>query len=159
MTRLRLFNAPSIFPHINRARWLHQKDFWMPNTRFETRFEINYLGKTYFPISNCPSLCSDFSISVLSLFAFSALTFHLFSSKLCLQISGLRMRNITWNWFPIEKFADQFLACPHCRENALQYRYVEDWTMAKRWKQSPVGFNHNDKWSINILNYTAINSF
>ena len=35
---------------------------------------------------------------------FSAVTsaFQLFTRKLCLQFSGLRMRNITWNRFPIK---------------------------------------------------------
>jgi len=49
------------------------------------------------------SLCSDLFVVVLSLFIFSALTltFQLFTHKLCLQISGLRMGNFTWNPFPI----------------------------------------------------------
>ena len=47
------------------------------------------------------SLYYDILIVVLSLF-FSAVTsaFQLFTYKLCLQFSGLRMRNFTWNRFP-----------------------------------------------------------
>ena len=49
------------------------------------------------------SLCYEFLIVVLSLF-FSAVTsaFQLFTCKLCLQFSGLSMRNFTWNRFPIK---------------------------------------------------------
>ena len=50
-------------------------------------------------------LCYEILIVVLSLF-FSAVTsaFQLFTRKLCLQFSGLRMRNLTWNRFPIKNF-------------------------------------------------------
>jgi len=44
------------------------------------------------------SLCYEIFIVVLSLF-FAAVTsaFQLFTCKFCLQFSGLRMRNFTWN--------------------------------------------------------------
>ena len=49
------------------------------------------------------SLYYEISIVVLSLF-FSAVAsaFQLFTCKLCLQFSGLRMRNFMWNRFPIK---------------------------------------------------------
>ena len=48
------------------------------------------------------SLCYEILIVVWVCF-FSAVTsaFQLFTRKLCLQFSGLRMRNFTWNRFPI----------------------------------------------------------
>jgi len=52
-------------------------------------------------------------IVVLSLF-FSAVTsaFQLFTCKLCLQFSGLRMRNVTWNRFPIKNLLIDSLLKP-----------------------------------------------
>jgi len=60
------------------------------------------------------SLCSDLFILVLSLFAFSALTsaFQFFSRKLCLHISGLRMRNFAINRFPIKNSLINSLLTP-----------------------------------------------
>ena len=45
---------------------------------------------------------------------FSAVTsaFQLFTRKLCLQCSGLRMRNFTWNRFPIENLLIESLLTP-----------------------------------------------
>jgi len=52
-------------------------------------------------------------IEVLILF-FSAVTsaFQLFTCKLCLQFSGLRMRNVTWNRFPIKNLLIDSLLTP-----------------------------------------------
>jgi len=38
--------------------------------------------------------------------------FQLFTSKLCLQFSGLRMRNFTWNRFPIKNLLIDSLLPP-----------------------------------------------
>jgi len=45
---------------------------------------------------------------------FSAVTsvFQLFTRKLCLQFSVLRMRNFTWNRFPIKNLLINFLLTP-----------------------------------------------
>jgi len=45
---------------------------------------------------------------------FSAVTsaFQLFTRKLCLQFSGLRMRNFTWNRFPIKNVLIDSLLTP-----------------------------------------------
>jgi len=45
---------------------------------------------------------------------FSAVTsaFQLFTRKLCLQFSGLRMRNFTWNRFPIKNLLIDSLLTP-----------------------------------------------
>ena len=84
--------------------------------------EIIYLSKTYSLVFICHSfylqqlvlgvsqlvkmfwfltLCFDLYMSALSLFASSAFTlvFQHITRKLWVQISGLRMRNFTWNWF------------------------------------------------------------
>jgi len=75
------------------------------------------------------------TITSLSSFAFSALTlaFQLFTRKLCLHTTGLRMRNFTWNRFCVKNFSDGFLAYPHCGEYVLEYKYVQVWIIAKRW--------------------------
>jgi len=59
--------------------------------------DINYLVKTHFLFFICRTLCSDFIISVLSFFAFSALVsaFQRFTCKHCLQISGLTLCSVT----------------------------------------------------------------
>jgi len=59
------------------------------------------------------SLCYEILIVVLSLF-FSAVTstFQLFTRKLCLQVSGLRMGNFTWNRFPIKNLLIDSLFTP-----------------------------------------------
>jgi len=59
------------------------------------------------------SLYYEISIVVLSLL-FSAVTsaFQLFICKLCLQFSGLRMRNFTWNRFPIKNLLIDSLLTP-----------------------------------------------
>jgi len=59
------------------------------------------------------SLCYEILIVVLNLF-FSAVTsaFQVFTRKLCLQFSGLRMRNFTWNRFPIENLLIDSLHTP-----------------------------------------------
>ena len=45
---------------------------------------------------------------------FSAVTsaFQLFTRKLCVQLSGLRMRNFTWNRFPIKNLMIDSLLTP-----------------------------------------------
>jgi len=54
-----------------------------------------------------------------SLEFFSLLLLQPFTRKLCLQFSGLTMRNFTWNRFPIKKFADRFLAYTHRGKHIL----------------------------------------
>jgi len=60
------------------------------------------------------SWCSALFILVLSLFDFSPLTLAvlLFTCKLCLQISGLRMRDFTWNRLPIQNLLIDSLLTP-----------------------------------------------
>ena len=67
------------------------------------------------------SLCCDLFISDLSLFAFTSLTlaFQLFTRKLCLQISGLKMRSFTWNQFPIKNLPIDSLLTPIVESNCL----------------------------------------
>jgi len=48
--------------------------------------------------------------------SFPPKAFQLSTCKLCLQFSGLRMRNCTWNRFPIKEFADRFLVYTHRRK-------------------------------------------
>ena len=69
------------------------------------------------------SLYSDLFVVVLSLFIFSALTltFQLFTHKLCLQISGLRMGNFTWNPFPINNLLIDSLLTPSWRVHTWVY--------------------------------------
>jgi len=71
------------------------------------------------------SLCSHLFILVLGVFAFSVLTliFMLFTHKLCLEISELRMRDFTRNRFPIKKL--QSLPClrPLWRD-VVKYIYI-----------------------------------
>jgi len=43
------------------------------------------------------------------------LLLQLFTRKYCLEISGMRMRRVTWNWFPVKKFADRFNSVVLCR--------------------------------------------
>ena len=45
----------------------------------------------------------NLQVKLTGIFTFVTLAFQLFTRKLCLQISGLRMRNFTWNRFPIKK--------------------------------------------------------
>jgi len=63
----------------------------------------SYLRKTYFPVFTCRSLCFDLLNLVFSLFAFVGLylAFQHFTRNNCLQILGLRVGIVTWNWFPI----------------------------------------------------------
>jgi len=58
------------------------------------------------------SLCYDLFISLLNLCAFSALPLACSPFKLCLQISGLRMRNFLWNPFPIKNLPTDSLLSP-----------------------------------------------
>jgi len=60
--------------------------------------------QTYLPDLACCSLCFDLFISFLSLIAFSAVALgsRFSTRKHCLQISGLSMRNETWNRFSIK---------------------------------------------------------
>jgi len=53
-------------------------------------------------------------IVVLGLFFFSAVAsaFQLLTCKLCLQFSGLRMHNFTWNRFPIKNLLIDSLLTP-----------------------------------------------
>ena len=77
--------------------------FWV-NTYFMSQFFLSPLVfLTSVSLLWFMSLCYEILIVVFSLF-FSAVTsaFQLFTRKLCLQFSGLRMRNCTWNRFPIK---------------------------------------------------------
>jgi len=54
------------------------------------------------------------------------------------KMIGLMMRSVTWNPFPI--MCEWFLACFTSGVNLLDYRYVQIWIIAKRWKQRPVNW-------------------
>jgi len=59
-------------------------------------------------------MSSYYEILILVLSFFSAVTsaFQLFTCKLCLQFSGPRMRNFTWNRFPIKNLLIDSLLTP-----------------------------------------------
>jgi len=38
----------------------------------------------------------------------SVLLLQLFTRKYCLEISGMRMRRVTWNWFPVKNVCWSF---------------------------------------------------
>ena len=52
----------------------------------------------------------------LEFVCFLTLAVQLFTCKHCLQLLGLGMRSFAWNWFPVKKFAERFLAY-HLVEN------------------------------------------
>ena len=61
---------------------------------------------------------------------FSAVTsaFQLFTCKLCLQFSGLRMRNFTWNRFPIKNLLIDSLLTPIVESTYLfQNKFPYPW--------------------------------
>jgi len=66
-----------------------------------------------------------FFIVVLSLF-FSAVisAFQLFTRKLFLQFSGLRMCNFTWNWFPIKNLLIDSLLTPIVESTYFRTAYM-----------------------------------
>jgi len=76
---------------------LHQGDWVESIRKFRERriFHLNLISS----FCTCHNLCFDLFISVLSLFAFSALALalQLFGRKHCLLISGPRMCSVTWN--------------------------------------------------------------
>jgi len=86
------------------------------------------------------SLCYEILIVVLSLF-FSAVTsaFQLFTRKLCLQFSGLRMRNLTWNRFPIKHLLLDSLLTPIVESTYLNHSRV---VFNKLWSKSCVFFSN-----------------
>jgi len=55
------------------------------------------------------------------------------------KISGMRVGNFTWNRFPIKHLPIDSLLTPIAK-STREYRYVQVWIIAKRWKQSPVGW-------------------
>jgi len=67
----------------------------------------------------------DFDCSLEFVF-FSAVTsvFQLFTRKLCLQFSGLRMRNFTWNRFPIKILLIDSLLTPIVESTYLNFLEV-----------------------------------
>ena len=75
------------------------------------------------------SLCYEILIVVLSFF-FSAVTsaFQLFTCKLCLRFSGLRMRNFTWNRFPIKNLLIDFLLLP-----IVESTYLDPYLLHMQW--------------------------
>jgi len=58
------------------------------------------------------SLYYEILIVVLSFISAVTSAFQLFTCKLCLQFSGLRMRNFTWNRFPIKHLLIDSLLTP-----------------------------------------------
>ena len=81
-------------------------NFWV-NTYFMSQF---FLSPLVFLTSVSLLRCYDLWACVMKFWLqswvcfFSAVisAFQLFTRKLCLQFSGLRMRNFTWNRFPIK---------------------------------------------------------
>jgi len=78
------------------------------------------------------SLCYEILIVVLSFLFLSAVTsaFQLYTCKRCLQFSGLRMRNFTWNRFPIKYLLIDSLLTPIVESTYLvtqhNYTYRQD---------------------------------
>ena len=81
------------------------------------------------------------SIVVLSLFFFSAVTsaFQLFTRKLCLQFSRLRMRNFTWNRFPIKNLQIDSLLTPIVESTFLLLSVMNSFLFG-HWEMKNVNF-------------------
>ena len=57
------------------------------------------------------------------------------------KIFGMRMRSAAWNRFPVKIICSiASLVCYLCGDSMLQYTYVLVWIIAKRRKQSRVGW-------------------
>jgi len=88
-------------------------NFWTRNTRNSIIWSIldvsDFVKMLWFM-----SLCYEVFDCSLEFVFFSAVTsaFQLFTRKLCLQFSGLRMRNFTWNRFPIKNLLIDSLLTP-----------------------------------------------
>jgi len=90
------------------------------------------------------NLCYEILIVVLSFFilcCYFSLS-QLFTRKLCLQFSGLRMRSFTWNRFPIKNLLIDSLLTPIVESTYLNRRlYLEDYCSLSRkpyWQQIQV---------------------
>ena len=101
------------------------------------------------------SLYYEISIVVSSLF-FPAVTsaFQLFTCKLCLQFSGLRMRNFTWNRFPIKNLLIDSLLTPTVRgrQPFASHGPNVEWTL---WRAG-IFINTIIQTHFSILRYIAI---
>jgi len=91
-------------------------NFWA-NTYFMSQFFLSPLAfLTSVSLLRCYNLwaCVTKFWLVSWVCFFSAVTsaFQLFTRKLCLQFSGLRMRNFTWNRFPIKNLLIDSLLTP-----------------------------------------------
>ena len=93
----------------------HRFNFWV-NTYFMSRsfvvtsiLDISHFVKMLWFMS----LYYEILIEVLSLFFLCCyFSFQLFTCKLCLQFSGLSMRNFTWNRFSIKNLLIDSLLTP-----------------------------------------------
>ena len=93
--------------------YLSKRIFWV-KTYFMSQFFLSPLVfLTSVSLLWFMSLYYEILIVVLSFF-FSAVTsaFQLFTCKLCLQFSGLRMRNFMWNRFPNKSLLIDSLLTP-----------------------------------------------
>jgi len=107
-------------------------DFWRQIVLYSS--ENNCLGKTYFHGSKFVAACVRTYIHFGLELVFSAF-------RHCLQILGLGMHSVAWNHrFPITTICWMIQTIHFCGVKLLQYRYVEAWIIAKRWKQSTVGW-------------------
>jgi len=82
---------------------------------FELSFNTLHFGRIVNTVHYCIVLRDfDCSLESLEFVFFSAVTsaFQLFTRKLCLQFSGLRMLNFTWNRFPIKNLLIDSLLTP-----------------------------------------------
>ena len=92
--------------------WMHPLPSAMINLRqLDLKFQCTQLFEKR--ARNCRSLCIDWFIAVLSLFAFTTfiLSFQPFIRKHCFQIVGQTMRSVTWNRFLIEMLCCCILFC------------------------------------------------
>ena len=82
------------------------------------------------------------NFSLVFFFYFSALTVtcQILTRRFCFHVSGLKVRGFTWNGFRIKIILIDSLFT-HCGEYLLEYKYVQVWIIAKRWKPSTVGWS------------------
>ena len=66
-------------------------------------------------------------------------TFYFENDSIWIRLQGWRCVVLTWNRFPDEKYLPTDSSTSPLR-SLLDYRYVQVWIIAKRRKQSPVGW-------------------
>ena len=132
--------------------------FWV-NTYFMSQF---FLSPLVFFTSVSLLRCYDSWACVTKFWLwswvcfFSAVTsaFQLLTRKLCLQFSGLRMCNFTWNWFPIKNLLIDSLLTPIVESTYLNRGMCKLESSQKdesRWQSTDSSKAYRNTWA-GVLN-------